>query len=968
MLTEGDDGDGLPWPNEFKDILPLLRSKWGVGDQLYLERILGNGRSGAMVFVADVSCKEFAGQAILKLERVSDSEHQEKLEGSLHSKAIEDAPWFAREHLPKIVHSLHDKDTVAILSTIAGGGLEYADSWYDVSYDLQLGVTRQISRALLEDWNDDYELSSGLLTPQALLKSWLDYRLDPAQGGRIHGFLRDVCQIPPDAPSIHYNGHWYPNPLAFYDQVVEIPEKLLLRGVIGRTHNDLHGFNLLVGRPKHNEPDIDAKFYLIDLAMYQRKQFLLYDHAYFEFSTLLKNRGDRSAEEWEAIIAQLRRFRNDVDHGMRTDDLGLVEIIQAVRRGVSDWIKTHEAERLSFLESQELIARVAVGLSFVHKGLNDDIRKKALYYAAANLKDYLKLHRVKWPKSGHELTIDSAEPVSLSTSVGSRESAEPSGASGSPENARDTKVSNRKRVSEIALRVLAVAVVVALGFFLKTNFVTESTPTTNEFVSALSEDTLADAFKVSVAVVPFENNNEVTEDHFADGMTIEVINALARSGQFRVLGFSSVSDFRGNDADIVDMGKELAVDYIVEGDVDRMQDHVHSSVSLYEASTGDLVWNGMFDENVADDRKAETVALAIGEALSISMDATSEGQADEQTLNPQAYAEYVRGIALLEQRGDALVRSTSALKRAVEIEPDFAVAWAALSIAYNVLPKYLREAEGEKVRPTVYYRLSKEASEKALQINPNLSEVQHAAGNVFQRDRQWVSSEEAYRNALELDPYNHRAMHDYAGLLAMVGKPGTGLELLERARALDPNNDLYRLMAARTAYMVEPSDFNLESIETVFREAPAFRELAFRMILAARIARDEVEEARALIAACSTCTQGFQSRALALIDAAGVLPIEQIYDAYRNDVYLSYSYLYHYGSIDVALDLFEYNALESNYRLNYFTVPWGMVDIVGTTDRFQEIVELMGLETYWDANGWSPMCRPVEGGFECQRL
>lgn len=920
------------------------------------------------MYVADVACPEFTGQAILKLERVSNSGQQEKLEGALHAQAIEDAPWFAGEHLPKIIHSLHDNEAVAILSTIAGRGLEYADSWYDVPYDLQLGVTRQISRALLEDWNEDYELSSGLLTPQDLLKSWLEYRLDPTSGGRIHGFLSDTCKIPRESPALLYNGHWYPNPVAFFDRSVPISENLLLRGVIGRTHNDLHGFNLLVGRPRHNDAVTDPKFYLIDLAMYQRRQFLLYDHAYFEFSTLLKSRGDRSAEDWEAIIAQLRRYRNDVEHGLRTDDLGLVEIIRTIRHGVSDWINAHEAERLSSLESQQLLARVAAGLSFVHKPLSNDIRQKALYYAAANLKDYLKLHRVKWPKTGHELVIEPPAQQTLIATAETSSGTVSTGAANVPKTAPPPEQPKQTRGPWIALGALVLGVVFAAGFFLMRNFAAVEESTTDQFISALSKDTAADALKVSVAVIPFTNKNQFVEDTFAGGMTLEVINALARTGQFRVPGFSTVSKYITDGVAIEDIGRELDVSYIVEGDVSQDHDNTRASISLYETSSGDLVWNGVFDENIADEKKAQEVALAIGEALSVSTEAASEGAADEQALDPKAYAAYIRGIALLEQRGEALVRATSALKRAVEIEPDFAVAWAAMAIAYNVLPAYLREAEGEKVRPTVYYRLSKEASEKALSINPNLSEVQHAAGNVLQRDRQWVAAEAAYQKALELDPYNHRAMQDYAGLLATVGKPMVGYELLERARALDPNNDLYRLMAARMAYLIDPSEVSLEQIEAVFLEAPPFRELAFRLILASRIGSGEIEKARELIAECSTCTERFRSRALALIDSAGVLPIEQIYEAYRDEVYLSYSYLYNYGGSDAAMDLFEYNALESNYRLQFFTAPWGMIGIFGTDDRFEEIVELMGLEAYWETNGWSPMCKPTEHGPECHKL
>ncbi|MCZ6481648.1 MAG: hypothetical protein O6757_00150, partial [Alphaproteobacteria bacterium] len=87
------------------------------------------------------------------------------------------------------------------------------------------------------------------------------------------------------------------------------------------------------------------------------------------------------------------------------DDLGLTEIAKVVREQEFDWIERHEPSRLSYLESQHLLARVAVGLNFTHKTLPPHARCLALIYAADNLKRFFTLHSVDWPKDGQPLNF-----------------------------------------------------------------------------------------------------------------------------------------------------------------------------------------------------------------------------------------------------------------------------------------------------------------------------------------------------------------------------------------------------------------------------------------------------------------------------------------------------------------------------------------------------------------------------------
>jgi hypothetical protein len=320
---EHSDHQGLPWPDAYRDLQPLIRENWGVGEEIYLHHKL-SGKSGAIVYAADISSRDFSGQAILKLDR------SEKTEAERHKQAVELAPAYAAAHLPKILHTLHHGDSLAVLSTIAGRGLEYAKPWAECAHDVQLKIVHELSRGLLDDWNSDYELAKGLRSPQDLLRGWLGYRLNPDEG-RLHSFLREDCGIASDEKSLVSEGHWYPNPLAFATAAPEESKGHKQRAVIGNIHGDLHGFNVLVKTARDN----NTEHYLIDLAFYQDKQFLFYDHGYFELSHLLMMRERADAANWCEILDHLSPFDHYGEKAdLRGDDLGLLELR---RTGCPTW-------------------------------------------------------------------------------------------------------------------------------------------------------------------------------------------------------------------------------------------------------------------------------------------------------------------------------------------------------------------------------------------------------------------------------------------------------------------------------------------------------------------------------------------------------------------------------------------------------------------------------------------------------
>ena len=395
----------LPWPEEYHALEAPLRNAWSIKD-LYLNRVL-SGKSGALVYAVDVTAADFTGQAILKLAELGDLRGDEADEATRHLLAVDANPDYAARHLPTVVHSFEHEQQLAVLSTIAARGLQYSNPWAHCSYDVQLSSGIDLAAELLESWNSGYRIADGIAAPTELLSSWLGYRLDPDEGGRIHSFLENECSLDPEEPTLLFEGHWYPNPLSFARSVQ--PDELALRAVIGNVHGDLHGYNILVASSKAP----GAAYYLIDLAFYQPNAFLLFDHAYLEVSHLLQTRDQTSLDQWLGLIDALTR-----DAQPAADDLGIVQLLTAMRGEVSAWVERHEPNRLSYLESQFMLARVAVGLTFSHRRMSVESRLKCFLYAAANLKHYLKFHNVNWPKYGQVLVV--SQDVEMSIDVRGR--------------------------------------------------------------------------------------------------------------------------------------------------------------------------------------------------------------------------------------------------------------------------------------------------------------------------------------------------------------------------------------------------------------------------------------------------------------------------------------------------------------------------------------------------------------------
>ncbi|MEM7122530.1 MAG: hypothetical protein AAF563_14710 [Pseudomonadota bacterium] len=786
----------LPWPDNYRDLEPVLRHEWGVEGEIYLNRQL-SGKSGALVFAADLTGKDFAGQAILKLDRTSGTDWSQDREFERHRRAFEVNPDYAAAHLPRIVHAVQSGDEVAILSTIAGRGLEYALPWAECAWMPQLNVAGRLADDLLECWNEKSFLDPAMLKPRDLLQSWLGYRLDPSDGGRIHDFISSTCGLDPLTPALSFEGEWRPNPLAFAEEVVDIGPSTLLRAIRGNVHGDLHGFNVLV----HRQAEVKPEYYLIDLDLYRDDGFLFFDHAYFELTYLLGERQSIEPSRWKSILNALSpRAHMQEDDVVTGDDVGMLQLVADMRDKVKTWVDRHEPNRLSYMESQCLMGRIAAGLALTHQTRSNAVRAMAFLYAASSLQDFLTLHDIDWPKNGPAFSYDQA------------------GAVASP--AAAPVVSTTK---------------------------TYAAPSPASSAASAAIDS-AHPSKPAIAVLAFENHSDDPDQtYFAEGIAGEIIADLSRMDWLMVIARSTSFVYRGQNPDPRQVGRELDVQYVVEGSVRKDGQKLDITVHLIEAATATELWANRYtmdmdveDVIAAEEDIAATIVATIGLEVNESESKRALRKPPE---NLDAWDLYLRASWYFYQLNEEGSRKAYELSlRAIEKAPNYAPPYAQIALieARAVFWLQTDDLEGSLKR-------GHEAATKAVSLDPGSSAAHYALSRTYtlrgKRDRAIAEAEAS----IALNPNSQRAHYFLALALIWDAQLTEAIPHIDISIDLSPKGPLLPIKLATKAAVLAFLDRGKEA-EATAREALSHGENlpGLHIVLALILAhQDRIDEANA---------------------------------------------------------------------------------------------------------------------------
>jgi serine/threonine-protein kinase len=287
----------------------------------------------------------------------------------------------------------------------------------------------------------------------------------------------------------------------------------------------------------------------------------------------------------------------------------------------------------------------------------------------------------------------------------------------------------------------------------------------------------------SIAVLPFANmSTDPDTEYFSDGITEEIINALAQLPGLHVASRTSSFCFRGKAIDLVEVGTRLKVANVLEGSVRKAGSQLRVTAQLIKVADGYHLWSERYDREMTDVFAIQDeIGRAIADRLQVGR-GTGSALVTPATANLDAYHLYLKGRYFWAQRGLGLKQAVECFSRALALDPNYALAHAGLADAYTLLTEY------GMVPPTVTLPKVREAIQRALELAPDLAEAHCALGElklVF--DWEWPEAERELRRAIELNPRYIAAHYRLALFLCLVeGRFDEALMHARRAVELDP--------------------------------------------------------------------------------------------------------------------------------------------------------------------------------------
>jgi len=295
------------------------------------------------------------------------------------------------------------------------------------------------------------------------------------------------------------------------------------------------------------------------------------------------------------------------------------------------------------------------------------------------------------------------------------------------------------------------------------------------------------AYTSSLAVLPFEDLSPLQDQAvFAVGITDDLITKLSTIGQLKVISRQSVMRFRGGDKDLREVGKELGVENILEGSIQREKDNIRVNVKLTRADDGSNLWGETYDRKVESIFSVQDeISKAVVNALRIELVAGQDYMLVKRyTQDPDAYNLYMEGRLNWNKRTEEGLRaSIDYYQKAISKDPQFALAYAGIADAYSYLGRLAF------ARPAEVYPKAKEAAEKALEIDDTLAEGYIALAFIkYNYDWNWLDAEIDFNWAIGLNPNYATAYLYYGSLLVNLGRFEEAMAKYEKAQELEPGS------------------------------------------------------------------------------------------------------------------------------------------------------------------------------------
>ena len=344
--------------------------------------------------------------------------------------------------------------------------------------------------------------------------------------------------------------------------------------------------------------------------------------------------------------------------------------------------------------------------------------------------------------------------------------------------------------------------------------------TVSHYVGKESEKKLTVGPIQSIAVLPLANfSSDPAQEYFTDGLTDELITELARIGTLRVISHTSVAVYKTSHKRVPEIGRELHVDAVVEGTVERVGDRVRIRTQLIQAATDQHLWAESYDRNLSDILRLESdVARDIARQIGYRTSDAHTQLTAQRPISTEAHENYLKGCYRWNQRTEAGLRAgIGHFQKAIELEPSYAQPYAGLADCYIMLANWSFMPGSEA------YPKAEAAARKALEIDDRLAEAQTSlAYATFLYDWDWNGAEKKFRRAIELNPNYATAHHFYSIYLMASARHSEALAEIKRAQELDPLSMIINSVVGWISYEARHYDLAIQQCEKAVEMDPSY--------------------------------------------------------------------------------------------------------------------------------------------------
>ena len=470
----------------------------------------------------------------------------------------------------------------------------------------------------------------------------------------------------------------------------------------------------------------------------------------------------------------------------------------------------------------------------------------------------------------------------------------------------------------------------------------------------------------SIAVLPFNSLSvDPGDELFAEGLAEELLYTLSGLSDLKVAARTSSFVYKNKSADVREIGESLNVSYVLEGSIRRTDGRMRITAQLISTKDGYNLWSRSYDRQIEDVFSVQNdIARHVAAAFDLELPTNENTLFDAGTTNVDAFKYYLEGRDYLHKRGLGLSQAISKFEKAIELDPNYAKAYAGLATSHVVSHIYL------DVPKVISQQRAVAFAQKSISLDPSLSEPFAVLGVTEADNNNWKAAIDFYKQGEILDPDNVVVLQWYAEALTYLGYLDQAEAKMSRALEIEPNSAILFLVAGLVAQnkddMVETERLYRRSKDlglsdgvngnsfVEFRKGNLER-AANMMALASfndrYIGENQVEELTQFILS-------IMKRELKVDDGIAAFPALAADDDFLVPAYLMS------GESKKALLLLE-NDPDGDH--DSFYLLWTNTDPdLRKNPYFKTFAKNTGLFDYWQVNGWPDKCQPLnKSEYQC---